>query len=167
MFYAAYDSDFLSHEDTFSLNELRKILYQPPREIKKYANQLRKNKSKIIKNPNTNSTDNSKGKSNHNSDPAMILLEDIITIESTNKRMQERGLLKYRECGPRYYTIKLKLTGWDLGNKYNCWPIRTGLWFAEYKYHWIWVIISFLTGVISTLLINWVSTYLQRTPGVK
>jgi hypothetical protein len=53
--------------------------------------------------------------------------------------------------------IILKLEGYDLGRKYSSWWTRSGLCFAEYKNHWIWIIISFLGGVLGALLINWLS----------
>jgi hypothetical protein len=64
--------------------------------------------------------------------------------------------------------LKFTLNGLDLANKYDNWWSRSNLWYAEHiKNHWIWLILSFLGGVISTLLINWLSTYLQRTPSAK
>jgi len=64
--------------------------------------------------------------------------------------------------------IDLTSNGRELGQKYNSWWSCSNLWYAEHiKNHWIWLIVSFLGGVISTLLINWLSIYLQRTQGVK
>ena len=54
-------------------------------------------------------------------------------------------------------TLELTLEGYDLGRKYSSWWTRSGLWFAEYKHHWIWLIVSFLGGIIGGLLINWLS----------
>jgi len=51
-------------------------------------------------------------------------------------------------------TVGLTLEGYDLGRKYSRWLTRSGLWFAEYKYHWIWLILSFLGGIIGALIIQ-------------
>ena len=53
--------------------------------------------------------------------------------------------------------LKFTLKGLDLACKYDNWLIRSGLWFAEYKHHGIWVVISFIVGIISTLSVNWPS----------
>ena len=54
--------------------------------------------------------------------------------------------------------VSLTMEGHDLGRKYNCWWLRSNLWYAEYiKNHWIWVIISFFGGILSTLLLQWLS----------
>lgn len=54
-------------------------------------------------------------------------------------------------------TLRLTLEGYDLGRKYSSWWTCSGLWFEEYKNHWIWIIVSFLGGVIGGLLINLLS----------
>lgn len=56
--------------------------------------------------------------------------------------------------------LKLTLNGVDLANKYDNWFTRTGLWFAEYKDHWLWLILSFLGGILGALLVNWLSKIL-------
>ena len=47
--------------------------------------------------------------------------------------------------------VELTLEGWDLGRKYSHWVTRTGLWWAEYKGHWIWSIVA----AAITFLIGW------------
>jgi len=58
---------------------------------------------------------------------------------------------------PDVKAVRLTIDGYDLGRKYSSWWTRSGLWFAEYKKHWIWIVVSFLGGVIGGLLINWLS----------
>jgi hypothetical protein len=79
-------------------------------------------------------------------------------IRTANKRLENRGFIKLRRnhCGSMM-GITLKIEGYDLGRKYNAWWTRTGVWFAEYRYHWIWVIGSFLAGIAGTLLVRWLS----------
>jgi hypothetical protein len=50
---------------------------------------------------------------------------------------------------------RLSLTpeGISLGQKYNSWWSRSNLWYTEYiKHHWICVVGSFLTGIVSGIL---------------
>ncbi len=53
--------------------------------------------------------------------------------------------------------LEFTLKGYDLGRKYDSWWSRTGLWYSEYKGHWMWLIVAFLGGIISTLIVNWLS----------
>lgn len=41
-----------------------------------------------------------------------------------------------------------------LGRKCNSWFDRSGLWFRGYKDHWVWLVVSFLGGVLSTLVVQ-------------
>jgi len=87
-----------------------------------------------------------------------IRLEKKLKI--SNAGLERRGFIKvqkHQHCG-EVVGISLSIKGYDLGRKYSSWWTRSGLWFAEYKNHWIWIIISFLGGVIGALLINWLST---------
>jgi len=150
MFYAVYDSDFLDHEETFSLDQLRKLLSLKPCEIKKYANQLRESEQTDSKDLNTDSAGSESNDSNQIQDITKTnpkFLEEMGTIECSNKRLQERGILEYHECGPRYYAIKLELAGFDLGRKYSSKPQTFLLWCNEYK------LILTIIGLILTLLI--------------
>jgi len=51
--------------------------------------------------------------------------------------------------------LRLTLEGHDLAAKYDNWFSRTGLWFAEYKDHWIWLLTGFLGGIIGALVVEW------------
>ena len=62
-----------------------------------------------------------------------------------------------KDTGGSYTTfVELTLDGWDLGRKYNHWFTRTGLWWAEYKGHWVWV----LLGIIISFVIGWLTAKL-------
>ena len=78
-------------------------------------------------------------------------------VLNTNNNLKERGLINYFNYEHPNIDVKLSLKGWDLGRKYNSCLIKSGLWFAEYKHHWIWLIVSFLGGIIGALLVNWLS----------
>jgi len=151
MFYAAYDRDFRGVATTFSIDELQ-WLTTKPRKIAKCAGELRKKRDDGI------------SRANHAGCPDSGLTERCLswlkakaTIESANNRLRERGLVDHRECGTGQYEITMRLAGWDVGNKYNRWWSRTHLWFAHYKDHWVWLIVSFLGGVLGALLVQWLS----------
>jgi hypothetical protein len=77
-------------------------------------------------------------------------------VAIANKVLSGRKLVQYREAGDSI-EVSLTMEGHDLGRKYASWFDRSGLWFEEYKNHWIWIIVSFFGGVIGALLINWLS----------
>ncbi len=69
-----------------------------------------------------------------------------------------RGLLSSSEEDESGETIILRLTldGLDLALKYESFFIRSGLWWKEYRHHWIWLVIThivtFIGGILSTLI---------------
>ena len=107
-----------------------------------------------------------------------IILETYSILENANNILSRRGLInceiadgidvlrrlpKISEAmglaeNPNvHFGISPTLAGYDLGRKYNSWWSKSGLWFAEYKNHWIWLIVSYIAGIISMLLVNWLS----------
>jgi hypothetical protein len=78
-------------------------------------------------------------------------------VLNTNIDLKDRGLINYFSYEHPKIDVKLTRKGRDLGRKYSSKWIRSGLWFAEYKHHWIWLIVSFLGGIIGALLVNWLS----------
>lgn len=75
-----------------------------------------------------------------------------------NTALEQRKLIKihkHKEPTLKVAGISLTIDGYDLGIEYSNWLTRTGLWFAKYRKHWIWVVVSFFVGVIVTELINW------------
>lgn len=81
-------------------------------------------------------------------------------LKISNDGLEKREFIKiqkHQHCDG-VVGIGLTIKGCDLGRKYSSWWTRSGLLFTEYKNHWIWIIISFLGGIIGALLINWLST---------
>ena len=80
-------------------------------------------------------------------------------VENANNVLQERGLIKLtpHEGEGGVFVIKLTLAGYDLGRRYAKWFDRTGLWFQKWRNHWIWLIVSFLGGVLGALVVQWLS----------
>jgi hypothetical protein len=91
--------------------------------------------------------------------------------EVVDRHLRDRGLIKVDIdflATTKLSQISLTPEGIRLGQKYNSWWLRSNLWYEEHlKNHWIWVIIGFLGGVISGLLIKWLATFLIETPGAK
>jgi hypothetical protein len=82
-------------------------------------------------------------------------------VANANKILSERNLIQYREAGDSI-EISLTMKGYDLGRKYNCWWLRSNLWYAEYiKHHWICIVGSFLGGILATLLVQWLSNIIM------
>jgi len=82
--------------------------------------------------------------------------------------LRSRGLLNFEINPGGVAGIKVELTpeGMRLGQKYNSsWVVWSGLWFAEYKDHWFWLILSFLGGIIGALLVNWLSSLFTKSSG--
>jgi len=86
-----------------------------------------------------------------------IRLDKRLKISNAGLERREFIKLQKHEHCDGVAGISLSIKGYDLGRKYSSWWTRSGLWFAEYKNHWIWIIISFLGGVLGALLINWLS----------
>jgi hypothetical protein len=87
-----------------------------------------------------------------------IRLEKRLKI--SNARLQERKFIrvqKHQHCD-EVAGISLTTEGYDLARKYNSWWSRSNLWYSEYiKYHWICVVGSFVSGILATLLVQWLS----------
>ena len=82
-----------------------------------------------------------------------------VEINRINNTLKMRKLINVHFFPPFAIVVGVSLTieGYDLGRKYNSWLSRSGLWFAEYKDHWFWLIISFVGGIIGALIVNWLS----------
>lgn len=77
-------------------------------------------------------------------------------IELANKHLHERGLivLELHENEHDVVLISLTVDGYDVGRKYAGFLTRSGLWFEEYRNHWLWLIIAFFGGAIGVKLVD-------------
>jgi hypothetical protein len=77
-------------------------------------------------------------------------------LEIANAHLRDRKLIEItpHKSEPGVAGVFLTPEGCDLGRKYNSWFDRSSLWFREYKDHWVWLIVSFLGGVLGTLLVQ-------------
>jgi hypothetical protein len=96
--------------------------------------------------------------------------KDRERIIIANNTLAERGLIThapqvfvsgYTYEGARL-TLSLTIIGYDLGRKYNSWWLFIKLWYEHYiKNHPIILLIvsliSYIAGIISMLLVNWLS----------
>jgi hypothetical protein len=81
------------------------------------------------------------------------------------KPFDEKGHLHLRDLGLiKFDEMRVSLTpdGLHLGQVYNSWWLWIKLWYDEYiKNHPIWLIVScivgYIAGIISVLLVNWLS----------
>ncbi len=77
-------------------------------------------------------------------------------LEIANAHLKDRKLIEItpHESETGIAGVFLTLEGRDLGRKYNSWFDRSGLWFREYKDHWVLLIVGFLGGVLGALLVQ-------------
>jgi len=80
-------------------------------------------------------------------------------LRIANMRLEERKLIEVQphQSDTRVAGISLTLEGYDLARRCCHWFDRTGLWFREYKDHWVWLIVSFVGGVLGALTVQWLS----------
>ena len=87
--------------------------------------------------------------------------------EGMDRRLRDQRLI-ITEISETENDIRVSLTpeGRRLGKIYSrSWWVYSGLWFAEYKDHWFWLILSFLGGIIGALLVNWLSLLFAKNSG--
>ena len=78
----------------------------------------------------------------------------ITRVWDANYKLHQRGLAHVdREKTRMTVTVSLTPEGWDLGEKYNNWFDRSGLWWKEYKGHWIWHVVGFFAGLVTGKLL--------------
>ena len=77
-------------------------------------------------------------------------------VRHANELLAARGLIKTTDHQHEHDVIVVALTvdGYDLGRKYASGWIRTGLWFAEYKDHWLWLVLGFFGGILGAIFIK-------------
>lgn len=83
----------------------------------------------------------------------------IKRLEIANTHLKDRKLIEITPQGsePRIAGVLLTLDGYDLARRYSHWFERTGLWFREYKDHWIGLVVGFIGGVLGALVVQWLS----------
>lgn len=151
---------YLDNPKWFEMSDWTDVL-KKPRWIPILTPWLVKHRARRIK-----AYGDTKKASNKEDESAVLSKKEVKTciklkrrLEIVNAGLKKRNLINIQEhesCQD-VAGISLTIEGQDLGGKYNSWWIRSGLWFAEYKHHWIWLIVSFLGGIIGGLLINWLS----------
>jgi len=77
-------------------------------------------------------------------------------VDAANRHLAERGLIKLDRNMPEQFshTVTLTVDGFDLGRQYSCWLSRSGLWFAQYSQHWLWLAVAFIGGGVASKLID-------------
>ncbi len=77
-------------------------------------------------------------------------------IDTTNAALESLELIKItpHQTERMRNGISLTIDGYYLGRKYTNPLISSGLWFREYKGHWLWLIIAYIAGILSPFLID-------------
>ena len=81
-------------------------------------------------------------------------------IDVANKLLAERGLITVTPHQHEHHVIVIGLTlpGYDLGRRYSSFLESSGLWFQEYKNHWIWLIVAFFGGALGVKLFDFIAS---------
>jgi hypothetical protein len=84
-------------------------------------------------------------------------------IQIANKLLAERGLIKItpHQHATDVVGISLTLDGYDLGRRYASFLERSGLFFQEYKNHWVWLIVAFIGGALGVKLIDFFISWIR------
>jgi hypothetical protein len=79
-------------------------------------------------------------------------------ITEANGLLAARGLIACTAQQGEIDVVRIRLSvkGYDLGRRYSHWFARTGLWFDEYRNHWIWLILAFFGGALGNRLLEWI-----------
>lgn len=77
-------------------------------------------------------------------------------IKWANKHLATRKLivLEQHQHENDVVIVGLTLDGYDLGRKYTSWISRSGIWFDEYKGHWLWLVAAFVGGGAASKLLE-------------
>jgi hypothetical protein len=83
-------------------------------------------------------------------------LAGTVRIKRANKMLNARNMVTIRPHDHNQDVVVIALTvdGYDLGRRYRNWVESTGLLFAHYKDHWIWLIVAATAGGIITKLLD-------------
>ena len=84
-------------------------------------------------------------------------------IEKANNLLAARELIARTPHQHEIHVvcIALSVAGYDLGRRYSNLFESTGLWFQEYRNHWIWLIVAFFGGATGAKLMDWVGSLLR------
>ena len=77
-------------------------------------------------------------------------------VATTVKTLESRNLIRFspHESEDSVVFVELSVKGFDMGRKYASFLERSGLWFREYRHHWLWIPLSYAAGVATPLLID-------------
>src|SRR5260370_1621831 len=84
-----------------------------------------------------------------------LVIQNRNRVKKANSLLVARNLIKFtpHDSDENVVIISLTLDGYDLGRKYSGWLERSGLWFKEYRNHWLWLLFAMIGGgVIGKLL---------------
>ena len=106
----------------------------------------------------------SEGSTDNSGDSESVKREIVRDIDGRVRIKKANALLAGRElitCTPQQHEIDvvvigLSVDGYGLGRRYSNWFSFSGLWFNEYRNHWIWLILAFFGGAFADRLIEWI-----------
>jgi len=86
----------------------------------------------------------------------------LARIQTASKLLKARGLVEIQQHHNEQGVIIVSMTvdGVDLGRRYQSWWDSSGLWFAHYKDHWVWLLIAAIGGGAISKMIEFVASRL-------
>jgi hypothetical protein len=83
-------------------------------------------------------------------------IQNRFRIKKANDFLVARNLIKItpHDSGDGVIIISLTLDGYDLGKKYSGWLAKSGLWFEEYRNHWLWLFFAIVGGGLVSKLVE-------------
>ncbi|MBM4040147.1 MAG: hypothetical protein FJ290_16705 [Planctomycetes bacterium] len=96
------------------------------------------------------------------------LNDAVARVRKANRALKQRGLIDVTQAPlstePDRVCIRLTLEGYDMGRRCSTFMARSGLWFEEYRNHWVWLVLSFLGGMIASVAWSWLSGKIGLKP---
>jgi hypothetical protein len=85
-----------------------------------------------------------------------LYMERLNRVIAANRNLEKRNLITLEQhlVEPFVVIVALTVSGYDLGRQYTHWLSRSGLWFAQYKDHWLWLLAAALGGAFATKVID-------------
>ena len=75
--------------------------------------------------------------------------------EENLNRLQDYELVEAKYESDEW-KVKLTKKGWELGRKYQSCSNRIGLWCEAAEHKWLWYIITYVLGILSAIIAQWI-----------
>lgn len=93
-----------------------------------------------------------------------LVIQNRNRVKKANSLLVTGNLIKLtrRDSDESVLIISLTLDGYDLGRKYAGWLENSGLWFNEYRNHWLWLFLAIVGGGVIAKLVELIGANLGK-----